>query len=160
MEATAPDRSMSGDFPARLVREAVCEAMGSAVPEGFRPQAPPPTTVAAGTDEPERVAVQGVAADAAVFDTEAATSYGDSVESQVPEDTSWLERGERSRERWKELGIRRLGVPYIESDRERAKYVDTAAFGAASIAWGDTTRAIIEREAVRRGRLSRWQEQR
>lgn len=67
-------------LPARSVRYAVCEAMGAAVPEGFRPQPPARPTSAAGADVAEGVAVDGVAADPAVFDTDAAPSYRDRVE--------------------------------------------------------------------------------
>lgn len=125
-------------LPARLVRNAVCEAMGSAVPEGFRPQRTTPATVAAGTDEPERVAVQGVAADTAVFDTDAATSYRDGVKHDGESVFLSALRNMPPPPGWK-----KVGDPVGES-----------YWRAMSVA------EARERERARRARLSRWQEQR
>lgn len=67
-------------LPARSVRYAVCEAMGSAIPEGFRPEMPARAASAARANVPKGVSVDAVAADPAVFDTDAAPAYRDRVE--------------------------------------------------------------------------------
>lgn len=133
---------------ARSVRDAVCEAMGSAVPEGFRPQATTPPTVAAGTDEPERVAVDRVAADTAVFDTDAATSYGDGVQHRLHLDRPTV-ASQGAAQHSERDGAAVEHYPSWRDDRAEVRFY-----------WHPQGEANAEREAVRRARLSRWQEPR